>query len=319
MPPGRISGEGLEKIRLAGGGREVIPGGSREETEKCLDRAEIAMGDFSFSLIPKMPRLTWVQLWSAGADQLQRYPAAQEHPFVLTSASGIHGPQMAEHFFGLYFAWNRRFPAVFAARDRKEWRKILNGGLLSAAGKTLLIAGCGAIGGTIARAAAAFGMKVIGLRRRDPPDAAGVPGEAAGLRIAGISRLKEFLPLADVVLNILPLTRDTARFFGEEEFALMKKSALYANIGRGGTTDEAALIRALETKTIAGAILDVFEKEPLPPESPLWGMENVILTAHYAGLHPDYDALALELALDNLERYVNGKPLRNVIDKTRGY
>jgi phosphoglycerate dehydrogenase-like enzyme len=275
-----------------------------------------------------MPRLAWVQLWSAGADQLQRYPAAKDAPFILTGTSGIHGPQMAEHFFGMYFAWNRRFPAAFAAREQKEWRKIPNGELLSAAGKTLIIAGCGAIGGTIARAAGVFGMKVIGLRWSETPEteqnpapetAAGVPGEAAGPRIAGISRLKEFLPHADVVLNILPLTGETIHFFGEAEFALMKRGALYVNMGRGGTTVEAALIRALENKTIAGALLDVFEKEPLPPGSPLWDMDNVILTAHYGGLHPDYDALALEIALDNLERYVNGKPLRNVIDKTRGY
>jgi phosphoglycerate dehydrogenase-like enzyme len=326
LPPGRLSTEGLEQLRRTGGGRDVIHGFSREETEKRLDRTEIAMGDISFSLIPKMPRLTWVQLWSAGADQLQRYPAAKEHPFVLTGTSGIHGPQMAEHFFGMYFAWNRRFPAAFAARERKEWRKIPNGELLSAAGKTLLIAGCGAIGRTIARAAGAFGMKVIGLRRSETPETAQslAPEPAARLTdddilIAGISRLKEFLPRADVVLNILPLTGETVHFFGEAEFALMKPTALYANTGRGGTTCEAALCRALENKTIAGALLDVFEKEPLPPESPLWDMDNVIQSAHYAGLHPDYDALALDVALDNLERYVSGNPLRNVIDKTRGY
>jgi phosphoglycerate dehydrogenase-like enzyme len=99
----------------------------------------------------------------------------------------------------------------------------------------------------------------------------------------------------------------------------MKKSALYINVGRGSVTDEAALIEALETKTIAGALLDVTEVEPLPADSPLWDMDNVLLTGHYAGMHPEYGAMALEVALKNLGRYVRGEPLKNIVDKKKGY
>ena len=117
----------------------------------------------------------------------------------------------------------------------------------------------------------------------------------------------------------VPLTPDTRHMIGERELRLMKPTAHIVNIGRGGTIDEAALIRALSERWIAGAGLDVFEKEPLPADSSLWGMENVIITAHYAGATPDYHERALAIFLDNLRRYKAGEPLRNVVDKTLGY
>lgn len=316
LPAGRLSAETMEKIGAAGGGREVVLGSNKAETERWLDVTEIALGDISFSMIPRMPRLKWVQLWSAGADQLQRYGELKNHPFILTTTSGIHGPQIAEHFFGLLFAWNRRFQAAFEAKTRGEWQKMRNSELVSVQGKTLLIAGFGAIGEIIARCGRAFGMNVIGLRRR-PGTNAGLTAE--GVRVEDAGKLHSLLPLADVVVNILPFTQDTKHLFGKTEFSLMKNTALYANVGRGITTDEAALTAALREGSIAGALLDVFETEPLPPDSPLWTMDNVILTAHYAGLHPAYDDLALEIAFENLKRYVRGEPLVNVVDKAAGY
>ena len=135
----------------------------------------------------------------------------------------------------------------------------------------------------------------------------------------GPERLAEALPEADFVVLTVPLTPDTRHMIGERELRLMKPTALIVNIGRGGTIDEAALIRALAEGWIAGAGLDVFEKEPLPTDSPLWGMENVIITAHYAGATPHYNERALAIFLDNLRRYKAGEPLRNVVDKTLGY
>ena len=135
----------------------------------------------------------------------------------------------------------------------------------------------------------------------------------------GPERLAEALPEADFIVLTVPLTPDTRHMIGERELRLMKPTALIVNIGRGGTIDEAALIRALAEGWIAGAGLDVFEKEPLPPDSPLWRMENVIITAHYAGATPHYSERALAIFLDNLRRYKTGEPLRNVVDKTLGY
>ncbi|MGC8782588.1 MAG: NAD(P)-dependent oxidoreductase, partial [Anaerolineae bacterium] len=138
-------------------------------------------------------------------------------------------------------------------------------------------------------------------------------------RVVGPDRLLEVLPLADLVVLTIPLTPETSHLIGERELRAMKPTAYIFNIGRGGTMDEAALIRALREGWIAGAGLDVFEKEPLPADSPLWQMENVIITAHYAGATPHYNERAMAIFLDNLRRYRAGEPLRNVVDKTLGY
>jgi phosphoglycerate dehydrogenase-like enzyme len=313
LPKERISAEIRERLQKAGAGRELVITSNKKEVEQVLDVVEIAAGDVPFSLVSRMPRLKWLQLWSAGADQLQRYPELKDAPFILTSTSGIHGQQISEHLFGMLFAWNRRFPAAFAARSRHEWLKVPNEALSVAAGKTMLILGYGAIGQTVARGALAFDMRVIGLRRR-PALSAG-----AGVRLESADKLDELLPLADVVVNILPLTQDTFHLFGKTQFSLMKQTALYANMGRGAVTDEQALVEALRSKTIAGALLDVTEQEPLPPDAPLWELDNVILTGHYAGLHPGYDALAFDVTLDNLDRYVRGDTLRHIINKPAGY
>jgi phosphoglycerate dehydrogenase-like enzyme len=177
----------------------------------------------------------------------------------------------------------------------------------------MLILGYGAIGEKTAQAAHGFGMKVIGLRRRD------VSLVEGGVRIESASKLRQLLGETDILVNILPFTEDTQNFVGKEEFALMKKSALYVSVGRGQTTDQDALIEALKAKRIAAALLDVTSPEPLPPESPLWDMENVIITSHYAGQHPDYDALAMEITLENLGHYIRGEALRNEVDKNSGY
>jgi phosphoglycerate dehydrogenase-like enzyme len=155
-------------------------------------------------------------------------------------------------------------------------------------------------------------MELIGVSRH-----AGMEG--AGITVLPVTQLAEALPQADYVVNILPLTQDTYHLFGDREFAAMKSGAVYINVGRGATTDEAALIKALGSGCIGGALLDVMETEPLPSDSPLWDLENVLLAPHYAGYHPRYQELALEVALENLQRYVQGKPLRNLVDKAAGY
>jgi phosphoglycerate dehydrogenase-like enzyme len=311
--------ETKERLEAAGENREVLITGDRAEMEKVLDRVEICMGDVPFSLYSRMPRLKWVQLWSAGADRLQSHPELVDLPFVLTSTSGIHGQQISEHIFAMLLSFNRRLPEALAAQKRHEWYRAADNQVAVLSGKTMLIAGYGAIGESVARAALAFNMKVIGLRRHPGKSLPRAGGSPEGVRIENSSKLREFLPAVDHVVNILPATADTQGLFGETEFNLMKKTALYINVGRGSTTCESALIEALKAGRIGGALLDVTEKEPLPPDSPLWDIPNVIITGHYAGMHPDYAELALETALDNLRRYVRGEPLKNRIDKKAGY
>jgi phosphoglycerate dehydrogenase-like enzyme len=233
----------------------------------------------------------------------------------------MHGQQLAEHTFGLILAWNRSFPRAFEARRRKEWLRINDSETEILEGKIMLILGYGRIGAMMARAATAFNMKVIGLRRNPGRSVAEDSGKDSlpGVKVEGMERLPELLGEADLVVNILPATPETRHIFGAAEFGLMKQGSLYVNVGRGATTDEAALTEALKTRWIAGALLDVTETEPLPPSSPLWDLDNVIISSHYAGMHPCYGKLALEIALDNLGRYVRGEKLLNIVDKTLGY
>ena len=181
------------------------------------------------------------------------------------------------------------------------------------AGKTMLLIGVGAIGERTAKVAAAMGVHVLGVRRDSARTTPYVD------EMYGPDQLLSILPRADFVVLTVPLTRETRGMIGAQELQAIKPSAYVVNIGRGGTIQEGALIRALQEGWIAGAGLDVFETEPLPSDSPLWDMENVIVTAHYAGLTPHYEERAMAIFVDNLERYCAGKPMRNVVDKRVGY
>jgi phosphoglycerate dehydrogenase-like enzyme len=310
----RVPENAEKRITGAAGGRAVVITQSKSEVERILGAVEIAAGDFPHEFIQSAPVLGWFHQWYAGADWLQEYPQAQKLPFLLTSSSGIHGNQMAEHLFGLLIAWYRKFPDVFAAQKRREWaRKIIlnKTGLL--AGKNLLILGFGTIGAQIARVAAAFDMSVTGIRRNPGAAPAGVE------KVLSCGDLHEVLPEADIVVNILPHTPETKDLMGAREFAAMKKTALFANIGRGGTVNEDALAEAVRGGIIGGAVLDVTAREPLPPESPLWDIPGIIITPHYSGIHPRYDEIAFDLFLDNLKRYTAGEPLLNIVNKELGY
>ncbi|MDR3201326.1 MAG: D-2-hydroxyacid dehydrogenase [Spirochaetales bacterium] len=310
----RVPQDAEKRIAEAAGGGKILITSDRAETEKLLGQIEIAAGDFPQELVPQTPALKWFQQWYAGADWLQRYPQAITQPFLLTNASGVHGPQMAEHLFGLLIAWYRKFPEIFAAQKKHEWaRSILHKAELLH-GKTLLVLGFGVIGEQVAKIAAAFGMRVIGVRRSAPD---GITPNVE--KVVDFQRMYEVLPEADVVVDILPYTRETHHLIGDTVFAAMKHSAVFANIGRGPTVDEAALAEAVRGGVIAGAVLDVTETEPLPPESPLWDIPGIIITPHYSGSHPQYDEMVFELFLDNLRRYRRGEELRNIVDKGLGY
>jgi phosphoglycerate dehydrogenase-like enzyme len=311
LDSGRLPSGALERLKKTGG-RDVLLASDGEQIEKNLDRVEIYIGEIDYAYLSRMPNIRWAQLWYAGIDGMQTYPELKERNFLFTNAR-IHGPQIAEHVFAMILSWNRCLPRVLEAKKQGRWIRIPAASLATLAGASLLILGYGTIGERVAAVALAFGMRVTGLRRN--PARSG----AAGPRVEPAEKLRDLLPQADYVLNILPHTPATRRLFGAAEFSLMKKSALYISVGRGATTDEAALIAALRSKSIAGALLDVTEEEPLPPDSPLWDLDNLILSPHYAGLCPGYDSVALELALDNLGRYVRGEPLKYLVDKQAGY
>ena len=230
----------------------------RDEMAAVLDDVEIAAALVPGSLLVAAPRLRWFHAWGAGVDGVLQYPGAIEHDFILTSTSGIHPIQMTEHVLALMLAFARRLPDALRAQATRTWRHMEKAEVFELAGKTLLVVGLGAIGQRIAQVAAALGMRVLGVRRTP----SGLPGTE---RVAGIESLHDLLPEADFVVLVTPLTPETRGLIGERELRLMKRDAYLINVARGGVVDEAALVRALREGWIAGAGLDVFAHEPLPP------------------------------------------------------
>jgi phosphoglycerate dehydrogenase-like enzyme len=220
----------------------------------------------------------------------------------------VHPVQIAEHAFAMMLAFARKLHEAMRHQAGGKWQAPAGESLGELYEKTLLMIGLGAIGERVAQVGSALGMRVLGVRRRQVEP----PGVEA---VYPLDRLQDILPQCDFVVLAPPLTQETRGMIGERELRAMKKSAFLVNVGRGRLIDEAALIRALQDGWIAGAGLDVFETEPLPAESPLWAMPNVIITAHYAGASPRYYERAMPIFLDNLRRYRDGEELRNLVDK----
>jgi phosphoglycerate dehydrogenase-like enzyme len=279
------------------------------------------------TVVDLAPDLKWVQLHSAGADHVLD-SALMDSDITLTTSSGIHATPIAEYVFASILAHRWRVPHWTRCQREGEWpsgrwelyaRPELRGG-------TLGILGYGSIGREVGRLARAFGMRVLALRRSPgraergytPPNT----GDREGVipeRIYRPDSLHDMLAECDYVVIALPLTPDTEHMIGEAELQAMKPDAYLVNIARGGIVDESALIQALREGWIAGAGLDVFEQEPLPADSPLWGLENVLMSPHVAGFTPRYDERAATLFAENLGRYLAGQPLLNLVEKSKGY
>jgi phosphoglycerate dehydrogenase-like enzyme len=278
--------------------------------------------------LSRAPELKWVQLHTAGVDHLLDHPLMRSD-ILLTTASGIHATPIAEYVFASILAFSRRVPQMLYYQKRREWpqgrwnlfaRPELRD-------RTLGIIGYGSIGREVGRIARCFGMRVVATKRsvsqmRDVGYAVQGTGDREGALLDEAfppERLSEMLSLCDYVVVAVPLTPEMRKLIGEAELRAMKPSAYLVNISRGGTVDEAALLRALREGWIAGAGLDVFEEEPLPSDSPLYDLENVILSPHVSGFTLRYDERTSDLFAENLRRYLTGEPLLNLVDKERGY
>jgi phosphoglycerate dehydrogenase-like enzyme len=311
---GVLSEAQLAQIQAAAPDMQLLVTRDRDEIEAVLDEIEIAAAGFPRDLLPRAHNLRWLQQWGAGADWLLRYPEVIELGFVLTNVSGVHTIPISEHILAFLLAFGRGLHHAVRAQVRREWFSYeQQTGIFELVGKTMVLVGVGAIGGRTAEIATALGMRVLGVRRDPTVGATGVEA------MYGPDQLLDLLPEADFVVLTIPLTHETQGMIGERELRAMKPTAHIVNIGRGSIIQEDVLIRALQEGWIAGAGLDVFETEPLPEDSPLWGMDNVIVTGHYAGANPYYTERAMAIFLDNLERYRAGEPLRNVVDKRIGY
>lgn len=279
-----------------------------------LRTAEIIIGEPEPELLPQLSCLRWLQITWAGAD---RYTRMADFPaqVTLTNMSGAYGVTIAEHAMGMLLALCRRLSAYGRQQAQSRWQDC--GSEKTLFGKQALILGTGDLGTELARRCRAFGMTITGVcrtRHALPPcfDA-----------VATLDELDTLLPQADVVLCCLPDTPQTHRVFNQRRLARLKEDAVLINVGRGSLIDCQALAGWMAQGHLWGAGLDVTDPEPLPPDSPLWQMENVILTPHVAGVGfghlPETEEKIWELCLENLRRYLSCEPLKNVVRFSNGY
>jgi phosphoglycerate dehydrogenase-like enzyme len=295
-------------------------------------RAEVLYAGSPPRQIRTAPRLRWVQLHMAGVNALHDHPIYAERSIALTTTSGVHAATVAEYAITVLLALCHRVPRMVEWHakggwppDEQRWPLFVPTELR---GAVLGIIGYGSIGREVARIAKlAFGMTVL-VTKRDPSQRAdqgycrpgtGDPDGVLPDEWLPPGRLHDLLAWSDVVVMCAPLTRDTERMIGAAELRAMKPSAYFINVGRGPTVDEAALASALAEHRIAGAAIDVFTEEPPPPDHPFYRLDNVIVSPHVSGFLSSYDDRCCELFAENLRRYLEGAPLLNLVDRTKGY
>jgi phosphoglycerate dehydrogenase-like enzyme len=261
-------------------------------------------------------KLRWIHSPAAAVHQLM-YPELINSNVILTNSTGVHGPVVAEHAIAVLLALAKRLPQAIHYQAKRIWAQELlwneHPRPREVGDATVLVVGMGGIGREFALRAKALGMKVIAIRE-NPSKGAGPADE-----VYGLAQLDELLPKADFVLLCTPVTPATTGIINQERLNKMKFGAYLINVARGPLVDEPALIEALQQQRIAGAALDVFVEEPLPPESPFWSLENVLITPHTAAVTEKLWERHYDLIVENMNRFLAGKPLLNEVDKKRGY
>jgi phosphoglycerate dehydrogenase-like enzyme len=280
----------------------------------------------------KAPRLRWVQLDTSGVDHVRNSPVWQA-PVDITTLNGVAPSNMAEFAVMMMLAFGHHLKRMVELQQQRYWPTFQERWdwfmPSELRGATVGIIGYGSIGRQIGQIAHAFGMRVLALRRSGGsgkadrqtyriPDLA-TATEREPERIYGPAELGEMLPECDYVVLMVPYTADSHHMINERALRAMKPSAVLINLARGGVVEEGALIRALQEGWIAGAALDVFEQEPLPADSPLWSMRNVMISPHVAGFTPHYHERVMGIFVENLTRFLEGQPLLNRADRDAGY
>lgn len=300
-----------------------VSAGERKELESLLQEAEImvlprppmelALPSPKLSeLLSRMPNLRWVQFIGTGMERVAEMGLLGQN-IIITNASGNGAIPIAEYVLCTMLMFARKAMLCFLNKQKKRWDGYTS---FELHGKTLGIVGLGSIGQEVAHRSKAFGMRVLATKR------SAVRQELSVMEVDKVyprHDLLEMLAECDFVVLSVPLIKETARMIGERELKAMKPSAFLINIARGGLIHEAMLLRALKEGWIAGAGLDVFEKEPLPSESELWEMPNVIISSHNSSRSGMANARLTQLFCNNLRRYLAGQPLLNLVDKEKGY
>ena len=285
-----------------------------DELRRTLPGAEVLLGwNFRADSLREAWRsasdLRWIHWCGAGVDAAM-FPELSSSEVQLTNARGVFDGAMAEWVLGMIICFAKQIPQTLEYQSRCEWNYRLSENV---AGKRALVVGVGSIGRAIGRLLRAAGMRVeaIGRSARD--------GEPDFARIHAVDDLRQQLGSSDYVVLITPLTRQTRNLFGAAEFAAMPAHARFINVGRGALVVEQALLDALHEGRIAGAALDVFVEEPLPPESPFWKAPNCIVSPHMSGDFAEYQAVMAGQFVDNWKRFRAGEPLENLVDKKLGF
>ncbi len=307
-----------------------------QELEHLVRTADVLYsGRVPESIPAETPNLRWIQLPSAGADDLRSLPVWSSD-IVVTSSKGIHTVPMSEHVIAMLLGLVRHIPALIRAQEERAWLHDSRGSPLTfgeVRGRTLGIIGWGKIGDGVAHLARALGMRIVGTRwsivvpqevpRPAEPAFADQPWLELPEMLPDIvypsAQLPKVLAESDVIVVILPLTSQTENLLGEAEFGAMKRGALFLNIGRGAVVREEALVRALQSGRLAGAGIDVFAQEPLPRTSPLWSMPNVIISSHVGGMSDRTRERAARFFAINLSHYLEHQPLLNIVDRKQEY
>ena len=284
----------------------------KELTREQVEQAQIIIGNPPPAWIGASEKLELLQLFSAGADPYLK-PGILAPATALTNATGAYGKAVSEHAFALTLMLMKKLHLYRDYQRQHVWKDA--GPVTSLSDATVLVVGLGDIGLAYGRLVKAMGARVIGVKRRCGPCPEGID------ELCLTAELDRVLPEADVIFSILPGTADTFHFYTAERFAAMKSSAVFVNCGRGSAVAMDVLAQALREGQIATAAIDVVETEPLPAESELWGLENLLITPHVAGnFHlPDILEQIVEISCDNLRAHLAGQPLRNVVDFSTGY
>lgn len=300
--------EELAQVQAVSPGLEIVNAQSEEEALAAIPQAEGMYGNLTPALLERAVNLRWLQTPIAGLENYM-YPALAESEIVVSNMAKIYSDMIADHAFCFILMFARGIHLYMRRQVQGVWQK--GTPVRHLADCTLGVIGLGGIGTELARRGKAHDMRVIAVEAR--------PGEKPEFVDAlwPTDRLKDLMAMSDFVVSCVPQTPETVGLIGAEELEVMQSSAYLINISRGVVVKLDALVNALNVGQIAGAALDVYEIEPLPPEHPLWQMENVILTPHVAADNPHVPQRRMDTLTDNLRRYLNGEPVRNVVDKKR--
>lgn len=286
---------------------------SIEEAEEYLPKADVLLTygeDLDEEKVERAKNLKWIMVLSAGIDQMP-FNKIEEKGIIVTNSKGIHKTPMAEYAISMLLQVCRQAKTIIDQERSHDWDRSVK--MTEISGKTMLIAGTGAIGQEVARLAKAFRMRTIGVSRSGKPkeffDEVYIEDE--GLAVVGD---------ADFIVAVLPSTPETKDFFRKEHFEQMKSTSIFLNMGRGDVVNSTVLMEALQDREIEHAVLDVFDKEPLPEAHPFWEMPNVTVTPHISGISPEYQPRALDIYEKNLEVFLEYKnDFINLVDPRKGY